>query len=340
MAADLGARFFLIACITSCWFSLRRNLSLREVSRGMRDAFDEHITAFDFQGFTMAGVAIAIERMLPRCPMLSSLCCTREATDREFAQHWKVFFEGRRGNSSRIRVLRFLDTAQFSSVPETIAAGCGTSVEELQVMSFEPHMTTSVLSSVAQHCPGVKSIDALLDGVDCRVLAGFSSLRTLRAVFRNELSMHESIGMLIWALGQGGSGLECVELRVHNNIGPGSSSLARLPEIPRLRKLSLFSSTPPIVPWLTGCEYLEKLQFEWVAELTDRVVVEVASFLGKRLKELRIWHCALLTDATLRAIAFNCSNAHVELKFDTGQFSVECVDALVSVEFEVSEVSP
>jgi hypothetical protein len=314
--------------------SLRRHAPLREVCRAMRDAFDTHVTGWDFAGLEKLGpraIDLAITRVLPRCTSLSALALTPPATDRSLAAQWQAYAAAAAAAGVCVRELYFAGAAELSPVPEILAATAGANLASLRVVA-SGEVTTRILSSVAQHCANLRALDVQLDGVDVRVLAGFGSLQCLRLLYRNGVASGD-MGRLTWALSPCAASLQSVDLRIHHLRG-GSDSLALLPSIPRLRKLSLFGCGPPANAWLAGCLYLHELQLEWLDGLSDAMVEELSRVIGPRLSAIRIWNCAALTDYALLALAHACPGTAVDLKFERRQFSERAIAALPSVQWE------
>jgi hypothetical protein len=317
--------------------SLRQHAVLRETCRAMRDAFDTHITSWDFAGLDSIGahaVETALTRVLPRCTSLSSLALTPASTDRALVSAWQAYYVAAAAAGVTIRSLCFAGAAVYSEVPEIIAVLAGANLAALHVVTSSPGSTTttSILSSVAQHCANVRALDVLLDGVDLRVLAGFSSLQVVRLLFRDGVS-RDDMRRLTWALSQCGASLQSVDLRIHH-LRSSRDALSQLASIPRLRKLSLFSCRPPATAWLSGCHFLQQLQLEWLDDLSDVMVEELSRLVGPRLTSLRIWNCGALTDYALLALAQACPQTVVDLKFERPQFSDRAVAALPKVYWE------
>lgn len=312
--------------------SLRAHAPLREVCRAFRDAYDTHVLAWDFGGVERIGpqsVEIALTRVLPRLRNLSALALTPASTDRALVDAWRTYCAAAAAAGVRVRTLSFADAAVYSEVPEIVAALAAGNLEALHVItSGAPGAmtTTAILSSVAQYCVNVRALDALLDGVDLRVLAGFASLHVARLLFREGVS-GDSMLRLTWALSQVAASLQSVDLRIHH-LRSTSDALSHVAAIPRLRKLSLFSCSPPAPSWLAGCLYLSELQLEWLDDLSDVMVEELSRVIGPRLLSIRIWNCGSLTDYSLLALAQACPRTAVDLKFERPQFSPRAIAAL------------
>jgi hypothetical protein len=319
--------------------ALAAALPLRLVCKHMRTAFDAHVVHFDFSGLSSYNsVSLVILRALPRFFCLCKLTLNEYASDRAFAHHWAVLFSR---DPRHIRSICFHGAAPLSTVPGIISVGCGVAVEDLSVVTSTPTTSTAILSWFAQNCPFVRTVDARLDDVDSRVLAGFSSLRSINILFRTDGVSLRDIQMLIWALTQCASTLESVDLRVHDHevaqkqdisAEHEQDPLCLLSHLPRLRRLSLFSMRgwPAAFPgWLSAASFLSELCLEWCDDMRDADFEEVTRLLGPRLHRVRVWNCNALTDDALRSLAQNTDPAAaLDLSFRSGQFSPSVLYAL------------
>lgn len=163
---------------------LARNFYLRETCRAFRAAYDSHVTSFDFSGLSISCVELVLRQILPRFRCLGQITLTPTSTDRALAQSWMNYLSFAQMQGIAIRALNFVDAATLTTAPAIIVAGCKTHLEKVQVATMHPNSSVSILSSIAQHCPAVRSVDVMLDDVDSRVLAGVSGLSVLRALFR------------------------------------------------------------------------------------------------------------------------------------------------------------
>lgn len=163
---------------------LARSYYIRETCRALRAAYDAHVTAFDFSGLQITCIEILLRRVLLRFRSLSSLSLTPASTDQVLVQSWTEFFTWAQALGIRIRNLNFVDSATLTTTPDIIVAGCGAYLERIHIATSHSISSASILSSITQHCPTVRSVDVLLDNVDSRILAGLSGLRVLRALFR------------------------------------------------------------------------------------------------------------------------------------------------------------
>jgi hypothetical protein len=321
--------------------ALASALPVRLVCKYLCAAFDAHVVHFDFTGLSShTAVSTVILRALPRFSNLTKLTLNELATDRAFVHHWAELFVRA---PLHIRIVQFHGASALSTVPGIIAAGCGPTVEDVSVVTSIPTTSTAILSCFAQHCPFVRTIDARLDGVDSRVLAGFSSLRSINILFRTAGVSLCDMQMLAWALSQCSSTLESVDLRVHDHqvVVPMTGNpprnleqepLCLLSHLPRLRKLSLFSMRgwPVSLPgWLSTAHYLRELCLEWCDDVRDADLEEVTRLLGPRLQRARVWNCNALTDEALRSLAQNTDPcATLDLSFRRDQFSLPVLCAL------------
>jgi hypothetical protein len=321
--------------------ALAAALPVRLVCKYICAAFDAHIVHFDFTGISShASVSTVILRALPRFSNLTTLTLNELATDRAFVHHWAELFVRA---PLHIRIVQFHGAAALSTVPGIIALGSGPAVEDISVVTSIPTTSTAILSCFAQHCPFVRTIDARLDGVDSRVLAGFTSLRSINILFRTEGVSLCDMQMLLWSLSQCASTLESVDVRVHDHqvVVPIDGNLVSeleqdplrlLSHLPRLRKLSLFSMRgwPAALPgWLSSARYLRELCLEWCDDVRDADFEEVTRLLGPRLQRARVWNCNALTDESLRSLAQNTDPcATLDLRFRRDQFSLPVLCSL------------
>lgn len=302
---------------------LRSSTHLRLVSRAYRDAFDSHVTSFDFTALTPATIVAALTRALPRFRNLSSLTLTPHSTDRALEPLWATYL----ACPAPLTTLRISNCDPLSNIAPALTAS-SPRLGALHVATAHPHATASILSAAAHH-GSVTTVDALLDDVDVRVLA-FPSLCVLRALYRSGLSA-PSLSRLAASLCQAPS-LRVVELRVHGGSG---ATVASLPSVPHLVKLSLFGVDGDVgLGALAACRFLAEVQLEWVDGLCDGDIEEFTRMMGSRLVRLRIWNCCGLTNAALAAVAHACPDVEFDLKFERGQFSEAAVKALRRVRWE------
>lgn len=282
---------------------------LRALSSQFRDAFDLHVTGLELSGLSPASLGTLIISALPRFPNLTKLALSEDAVDVALLTHWTYYFCNCRAH---LQTLTYVSDSPDESVPSLFAASCSASLESISTTSMP------LLKALSRHLLNIRSLELLMDDIDVRVLQYFPA-RSLHLLYRKHISVIQSQNLVI-TLNKMAT-LQAVELRL-NHIA--STDFSLFPNIPRLHKLSLFDGeivdTDRGMRMITACGFLEEVQMEWMSGLTGNDIAFLARGMAARLKRLRIWNCAGVTDEGLMYVATFCPNVEVELRFVREQF--------------------
>lgn len=297
---------------------LRAHSRLRLLGTVFRDAFDTSVTSLNLTTLPPDAHPPFILHTLPRFTSLTTLVLYPNSLNPTFFPAWRHFLTSR--PSPPITSLTFVaPRPSEASAPdpfaELFAAELAASVQTLSTSCMP------LLLAFACRAAPLTSLELLMDGLRPDMFPAFRSLRTAKLLYRTRIQPFAAL-CLVKALQHCQPDLRAVELRL--NYLP-TSDLAFVPDIPRLRKLSLFDGEVDGdgkgLLALARCAFLEDVHLEWIKGLTGKHLEALAVAMGARLKHLKIWNCDEVNDTGLEAVATHCPGVELELKFERDQFS-------------------
>lgn len=306
---------------------IRQLAPLRLLNSLFRDAFDAHVTSLDLSDISRCHLGSLLSTILPRLHNITFLSLPMCALSGGLHECWHHFLQTSR---ARLQHLMFVNSNSISqssppandAIPPLLANAFRSSLERITTNS------ESFLSAFSNSPQNVHSLQLQMDQISETKLLPFSSLSTLKLLYRVSLT-RERAQLLVNVL----QSVRNPSLHVHLRLNRFPSSyFTMFPHIPGLHKVSLFDGvieeTNRGMFDLASCPHLEDIQFEWTRHLSGQDIMELANIMRHRLKKLLIWRCEHVTDQGLLAIANLCPNAEVELRFARDQFSPQALAAL------------
>lgn len=300
--------------------NIRHLVPLRTLNIHFRDAFDAHVISFDLTDVPSSRLVSVLTTMLPRFHNLAFLSLPIAAFSASLLGPWQYFFKT---SQARLQHIMFVnpdsEEQQISMAGSTIPA----LLANVYYNSLEQVTTNSdaFLTAMTTYPQNLRHLQLHMDRISETRLQSFKGLGSLKMLYRIPMSL-ERAQLLVSVLQE----IRNPYLHIHLRLNKFPSSFySLLPHIPGLHKVSLFDGVIERnnrgIRELASCPYLEDIQFEWIRQLSGQDIVDLATFMGYRLKRLLIWRCENVTDEGLIAISNMCPNAEVELRFFREQFS-------------------